>query len=301
MDLFELIGNTPLLDLGFLTPKKKQIKLFAKAEWLNPGGSLKDRPVKYMLSDAIANKHLTHDKVILDSSSGNAGISYSMLGASLGFNVLIVIPGNASDERKQRLRAHGATLIETDPLEGYDEALRYVHKLYDEYPEHYFYCDQYSNQHNVRAHYEGTAAELIQQTPSPITHFICGVGTGGSLTGIGTRLHEHNPGIRVIGVQPERWPGIEGLKPLGEDKDIIPGILDANVVDEWRQVTADEAKEFCHKMAQRGYFVGQSSGAYLAVCCKLMSEISEGTITTLLCDTGERYYSTGLWNDGDLH
>lgn len=301
MNIFDLIGNTPLLDLGFLTPDKSQINLYAKAEWLNPGGSLKDRPVKYMLSDAIDSKQLTADKIILDSSSGNAGISYGMLGAALGYQVSIVLPGNASEERKQRLRAHGVNLIETDPLEGYDEALRHVHELFKAYPERYFFCDQYSNQQNVRAHYDGTGVELIQQSPTSITHFVCGVGTGGSLTGIARRLHEHDPSIRVIGVQPERWPGIEGLKPLGEAGDIVPAILDTSVVDEWRQVSADEAKGCCLKMAKKGYFVGQSSGAYLAVCMQLMDEISEGTITTLLGDLGERYISTGLWNDVYSH
>ncbi|PCJ44310.1 MAG: cysteine synthase [Moraxellaceae bacterium] len=295
MNLLDLIGNTPLIDLSFLGPDPKHIQLYAKAEWMNPGGSLKDRPVKFMLTDAIKNQLLTPNKVILDSSSGNAGISYGMIGAALGYQVTIVIPGNASEERKQRLRAHGANLIETDPLEGYDQALRHVRELYSNSPEKYFFCDQYSNQQNIRSHYEGTAVELIRQTPSPITHFVCGVGTGGSLTGIAKRLREHDPTVKIIGVQPERWPGIEGLKPLGEDEDIIPENFDPKVVDEWREVSADEAKTYCSHMAGKGYFVGQSSGAYLAVCNRLMTEIKQGVVTTLLCDLGERYFSVGLW------
>ncbi|MEH6576082.1 MAG: cysteine synthase family protein [Amphritea sp.] len=295
MNLLDLIGNTPLIDLSFLTPKQSSVKLFAKAEWMNPGGSLKDRPVKAMLHDAIQREALTPDKTILDSSSGNAGISYSMIGAALGYAVTIVIPGNASEERKLRLRAHGARLIETDPLEGYDQALRHVRELYATATDKYFFCDQYSNQFNVLSHYQGTAVELLEQVPAPITHFVCGVGTGGSLTGIARRLREENPAVKIIGVRPEPWPGIEGLKPLGAKEDIVPEIFEPSLVDQWLDVSADEAKQWCLTMAQHGYFVGQSSGAYLAACHKLMSALPEGVVTTLLCDLGERYFSARLW------
>ncbi|SQH76883.1 Cysteine synthase [Shewanella benthica] len=295
MTLLGLIGNTPLLDLSFLSETPNRIKLFAKAEWLNPGGSLKDRPVKAMLLHAIRSGELTPGKIILDSSSGNAGISYSMIGASLGFPVTIVIPGNASNERKQRLLAHGATLIETDPLEGYDQALRHVRDIYADSKDKYFYCDQYSNPFNVQAHFHGTANELLQQSPEPITHFVCGVGTGGSLTGIAKRLKQTNSDICIVGVRPEIWPGIEGLKPLGDPADIIPAIFDASLVDEWIDISADEAKEMCLRMASHGYFLGQSSGAYLAASEKLMQSLISGVVTTLLCDLGERYISSGLW------
>ena len=295
MDLLELIGNTPLIDLDFLSPRPNDVKLFAKAEWMNPGGSIKDRPVKAMLTHAIESGQLSQHQTILDSSSGNAGISYAMIGAALGYDVTIVIPGNASAERKQRMLAHGAQLIETDPLEGYDQALRHVKALYASDSERYFWCDQYSNQFNVLAHYETTAVELLAQVPAPITHFVCGVGTGGSLPGIARRLKQHNNNIKIVGVRPQIWPGIEGLKPLGSANDIIPDIYDASLVDYWLDVSSDDAKMMCHKLAAHGYFVGQSAGAYLVVCQRLISKLSHGVVTTLLCDTGERYFSTRLW------
>lgn len=299
MDLLDLVGNTPLVNLGFLSPCPDRIALYGKAEWMNPGGSLKDRPVKQMLCEAMAAGELSKDRIVLDSSSGNAGISYAMIGGALKRKVCIVIPGNASRERKDRLCAHGAELIQTDPLEGYDAALRHVRELYQAEPERYFFCDQYSNANNVLAHYNGTAVELIEQVERPITHFVCGVGTGGSLTGIGRRLRKTYPQVKIIGVMPERWPGIEGLKPLGEPEDIVPDIFDDSLVDEWLPVTADDAREYCHTLAHWGYFLGQSSGAYVATCAKVMAELeqngSEAVIATLLCDFGERYFSAGLW------
>lgn len=297
MYLLDLIGNTPIIDLSFLSPRPDHVSLYAKAEWMNPGGSLKDRAVKAMLEHAISSGALTSEKIILDSSSGNAGISYSMIGAALGYQVTMVIPGNASEERKMRLKAHGATLIETDPLEGYDQALRQVRALYEADPDKYFFCDQYSNPLNVQSHYHGTAAELLVQVHDVITHFVCGVGTGGSLTGIACRLREANPGIKIIGVRPEPWPGIEGLKPMVGKDDIVPTIFEPGLVDQWIDVTADEAKHWCLTMAKHGFFLGQSSGAYLAVCHQLMSGLSEGVVTTLLCDLGERYFSAGLWQE----
>lgn len=296
MDLLDLIGHTPLVDLSAFGPDPRRLRLFAKAEWRNPGGSLKDRPVKAMLCQALERGDLAGGRIVLDSSSGNAGISYAMIGAALGLSVQIVIPGNASAERKRRLRAHGAELIETDPLEGYDEALREVRRRYRAEPERYFFCDQYSNPCNVAAHYQGTAGELLEQLPEPPTHLVCGVGTGGSLTGIGRRLKEACPGLQVVAVQPERWPGIEGLKPLGEPGDIVPEIFDAALVDRWLPVSALEAKGACAALAARGHFVGQSSGAYLAACLKLMAGLEAGTLVTLLCDLGERYFSAGLWD-----
>jgi len=293
--ILDLIGDTPLLDISFLAPNSN-IGLFAKAEWMNPGGSLKDRPVKRMLTKAIESGELTKDKIIIDSSSGNAGIAYSMIGNALGFKVHIVIPGNASQERKQRMKAHGTTIIETDPIEGYDEALRYVHQLVEADPEKYFLCDQYANDNNWLSHYHGTAEEILSQMNEEFQYFIGGVGTGGSITGIGRRLKEVFPKIKIHGVRPEVWPGIEGLKPLGSPEDIVPKIFDETVVDEWIYITADEAKYWCNKIAKKGIFLGQSSGSYLAACSKLMENIDSGKIVTLFNDFGDRYFSTGLWN-----
>jgi cysteine synthase B len=263
---------------------------------MNPGGSLKDRPVKRMLTKAIESGELTKDKIIIDSSSGNAGIAYSMIGNALGYKVQIVIPGNASLERKQRMKAHGTTIIETDPIEGYDEALRHVHKLVDADPDKYFLCDQYANDNNWLSHYHGTAEEIIGQMDGEFDYFVGGVGTGGAITGIGRRLKEVYPNIKIHGVRPEVWPGIEGLKPLGSPEDIVPKIFDETVVDEWIYVTADESKHWCNKVAKNGIFVGQSSGSYLAACSKLMEKIDTGRIVTLFNDFGDRYFSAGLWS-----
>lgn len=297
MNLIDLIGNTPLIDLSFLFPRKPAVSVFAKAEWMNPGGSIKDRPVKRMLTEAVAAGKLNHGKIILDSSSGNAGIAYAMIGAALGYKVSIVVPGNASLERKQRIAVHGAELIETDPMEGYDEAMKEARRLYEVYPEKYFFCDQYSNKNNWLAHYEGTAVEILSQVDRPIDHFICGVGTGGTITGIGRRLKEAFPGITVWCIRPELWPGIEGLKPLDSQDDIIPEIFDETIVDEWIDITSEEAKLWCRELGKNGWFTGQSSGAYLAACEKVISQIQSGTVLTLLKDLGERYFSAGLWRN----
>ena len=293
--LLDLIGNTPLLDVSFLAPNTS-ISLFAKAEWMNPGGSLKDRPAKRMITHAIESGELTKDKIIIDSSSGNAGIAYSMIGNALGYDVQIVIPGNASQERKERMKAHGTTIIETDPIEGYDEALRHVHHLVKEDPDKYFFCDQYANDNNWLSHYHGTAEEILSQMDGEFQHFVGGVGTGGSITGIGRRLKEVFPDIQIHGVRPEVWPGIEGLKPLGSPEDIVPKIFDESVVEEWIYITADEAKHWCNKVAKNGLFVGQSSGSYLTACAKLMDKMNSGKIVTIFNDFGDRYFSAGLWN-----
>ena len=293
--VLDLIGNTPLIDVSFLTQSSK-FSLYAKAEWLNPGGSLKDRPVKHMLTEAIESGRLTKDKIIIDSSSGNAGIAYSMIGNALGYKVEIVIPGNASLERKQRMKAHGTNIIETDAIEGYDEALRHVHKLVDAEPDKYFLCDQYANDNNWLSHYHGTAEEIINQMNGEFEYFVCGIGTGGSITGIGRKLKEVYPNIQIHGIRPEVWPGIEGLKPLGSPEDIVPKILDESVVDEWIYITADEAKHWCNKVAKNGLFIGQSSGSYLAACTKLMEKLDSGKIVTIFNDFGDRYFSAGLWS-----
>ena len=293
--MLELIGNTPLVDLSKLF-SEKSLQIFGKAEWMNPGGSIKDRPVKRMLLKALESGSLTKEKTILDSSSGNAGIAYAMIGSVLGLNVTIVMPGNASEERKQRIKAHGAKIIETDPLEGYDEALRYAHELYKKNPGKYWLCNQYENDNNWLSHFEETAEELINQISGQITHYVGGVGTGGSLTGIGRRLKAENPLVQIIAIRPELWPGIEGLKPLQSEGDIIPKIFDESIIDEWIDVRADDAKEWCKNLAKKGIFVGQSSGANLAGISEVIKNLSDGIIVTLLNDFGERYFSTGLWS-----
>jgi len=294
--LLNIIGNTPLIELDIFKKEYPNVKILAKAEWRNPGGSIKDRPVLLMLGKAVLSGELKEGQTILDSSSGNAGIAYSMIGAALGFDVEIIVPGNASRERIERIKAHGAVVISTDPLEGYDEALREVHRRYEANPDKYFLVDQYKNEYNWKAHYYGTAKEIIHQTGGNITHFVSGVGTGGSITGIGRRLKEHNPDIKIVMVNAESFPGIEGLKPLDEPDSIIPEIFDSTLVDEKIELRAEDAKNTTIKLAGSGFFVGQSSGAYVYACGEIAKNVSEADIVTLLPDIGERYFSTGLWS-----
>ena len=293
--LLKLIGNTPLIPIRSFAEECPGVEVLAKAEFMNPGGSIKDRPVARMLLEAIASGELTSEKTILDSTSGNAGIAYAMIGAILEQPVLLVMPGNASEERKKRILAHGAQVKFTDPILGYDEALREVHRINEADPERYYMADQYKNDYNWRAHYETTAEEILAQTQGRITHFVAGVGTGGTITGVGRRLKEQNSSIEIVLVDPEEWPGIEGLKPLGPGY-ISPEIFDESVVDRRISVSIDDAYEACHRLGREGLFIGQSSGAFLAGTQILAREIGEGAVVTILPDMGERYFSTRLWN-----
>jgi len=290
------VGNTPLVPVNLLRDELPEVEVFAKMEYLNPGGSLKDRPVLRMLLTALIDGRLRPGKTVLDSSSGNAGIAYAMIGQMIGLPVEIVIPDNASVERKKRLSAHGARLIFTDAVEGYDEALREVRRRYEADPDRYFFCDQYSNADNWRAHYETTAAEVLEQTDGRLTHVILGVGTGGTVTGLGRRLKEHDPKIRLICVIPDAFPGIEGLKPLGRPDDVVPAILDERVIDERIPVSSEDAYVMCGRLARAGFFVGQSSGAYMVGVERVARRESRGRFVTLFNDLGERYFSTRLWD-----
>lgn len=287
------IGNTPTvkvdlpLDIG-------DAEIYIKYEHLNPGGSIKDRPVLKMLVEAILSGELTKEKVILEATSGNAGISHAMIGAVLGYKVELVMPENASQERQKRIRAHGASIIFTDAMLGYDEALHEVKRRYEQDPDKYFWCDQYGNQNNPRAHYEVTAEEIIEQVPD-LTHFVAGVGTGGTISGIGNRLKEYNSSIKVIGINPGEWPGVEGLKPLGEGH-IIPAILDESVIDRMIYIDVDDAYKMSRLLSEHGLFAGQSSGAYVQGTYQVAKEVREGCFVTIFNDIGERYFSTGMWD-----
>jgi S-sulfo-L-cysteine synthase (O-acetyl-L-serine-dependent) len=298
--LLAAIGNTPLLELALVKEAAPGVQIFAKLESCNPGGSVKDRPVARMLSRAIEAGCFEGGRRLLDSSSGNAGISYAMLGAALGIPVTIVVPGNASRERLDRIRAHGAELLLTDPLEGYDFALREAQRLAREHPDRYWHCDQYGNEDNWRAHYETTGAEIVadlrERLGEPPAAFVAGVGTGGTLTGVGRRLREARPDIHIATVIPEAFPGIEGLKPLGHPGDIVPAILDESLIDERIAVRLDDALPVCHRLAREGLFVGPSSGAYVYAALRLAATRRYPTIVTVLSDTGERYGTTGMWS-----
>ena len=287
------IGNTPMVKLDLPTGAPG-VEVYAKCEHLNPGGSIKDRPVLRMLVEAVLSGELTRDRVILDATSGNAGIAYAMIGAVLGYRVELVMPENASEERKKRVRAHGAEITFTDAMLGYDETMLEVRRRYERDPDRYFFCDQYANQDNPLAHYDTTAEEILRQV-SDITHFVAGVGTGGTITGVGRRLKEHDSRIQVIGVNPPEWPGVEGLKPLGEGH-IVPEILDESVVDRMMAIDVEASYEMSKLLASRGIFAGQSSGAYLWGAYEVAREAGEGRIVTILNDIGERYFSTGMWD-----
>ena len=286
------IGQTPLIKLA-LPIDDIDSYLYAKQEQLNPGGSIKDRPISRLIIEAILSGKLTKNKMILDATSGNAGIAYAMVGSILGYKVKLVMPSNASEERKKRIQAHGAEIVLTDAMLGYDESLREVKRIYESDPESYYYADQYSNNSNPIAHYETTGFEIIKQLPE-ITHFIAGVGTGGTITGIGKRLKEHNPNIEIIGISFDEWPGIEGLKPLGPNH-IKPKILDESIIDETIHVDIDESLKMSKLMAKSGYFAGQSSGAYILGAKIIATRTSKGHIVTIFNDIGERYFSTSIW------
>lgn len=297
--LLAAVGNTPLVELASGEDLPAGVRLFAKLESVNPGASLKDRPVARMITHALAAGHFEGGRRLLDSSSGNAGIAYAQFGAALGVGVTLVVPGNASRERLERIRAYGAQLILTDPQEGYDHAVYTAARLAKEEPERYWYSNQYANEDNWKAHYEGTGREIFEQTLSATGRgpdaFIGGVGTGGSITGISRRLREHNPEVHIVSVIPDIFPGIEGLKPLGSPHDLVPAILDESLIDRRLDLTIEQSVTMCQRLAKQGYFVGPSSGAYVHAALEVARTGDYQNVVTLLCDTGERYGSTGMW------
>ncbi|MFQ5713959.1 MAG: PLP-dependent cysteine synthase family protein [Candidatus Scalinduaceae bacterium] len=295
--ILRYVGNTPLIKVNTPQDVSDKVEIYAKLECFNPGGSIKDRPILRMIREAIKSGELTHDRIILDSTSGNAGIAYSMIGAALGYKVELVMPGNASEEREKSIRAYGANIIITDPVKGYDEAIRKAHELLEENPDKYYMPDQYANENNPMAHYDTTGKEILEQTKGSITHFICGIGTGGTVMGVGKRLREHNPDIKIYVIKPEDFPGIEGLKPMGSEY-IKPKIYKDDFIEDRKfYITSEDAREMCNVLSREmGLFVGQSSGAFMKGAIDLAREINEGVIVTVFPDTGNRYFSTQLWD-----
>jgi cysteine synthase B len=290
-----LIGNTPLLRIRMFEHDFPNVELYAKAEWFNPGGSVKDRAALSMIEDGERSGALTHNKTIIDSTSGNTGIAYSLVGAAKGYRVKLVMPANVSAERKALVVAYGAEIVYSDPLEGSDGAIIKVRELVAQNPSNYFYPDQYSNPANWRAHYEGTAVEILQQTSSRITHFIAGLGTTGTFVGTSRRLKEHNASIRTIAVQPEdSFHGLEGLKHIPTA--IVPKIWDPSLADEIWGCPTEPAYDLARAVARsEGLLVGHSSGAALWAARRLAEKIETGVIVTVFPDSGDRYISTGLY------
>jgi S-sulfo-L-cysteine synthase (O-acetyl-L-serine-dependent) len=298
--LLSAVGRVPLVEITAVCNIAPTCRLFATVEGINPGGSIKDRPVARMLLKGMQAGHLDGGRRLLDSSSGNAGISYALFGAAMGIPVTLVVPGNASRERIDRIRSSGAELILTDPIEGYDFAVSEARRLARERPDCYWYCDQYSNPENWRAHYETTGLQLLRGiaaiTGGAPDAFVAGIGTGGTLTGVGRRLKEANPQTRVVAAIPDEFPGIEGLKPLGHPGDMVPAILDEALIDRRVSVRMEDAIPMCRLLARAGLFVGPSSGALVHAACRVAIEDGLHNIATILPDTGERYVSTGLWS-----
>ena len=297
----ELVGNTPLLMLPAIAAETPGVRILGKAEWRNPGGSVKDRPAMWMIRDGEGSGALTPEKTILDATSGNTGIAYAWIGAALGYKVKLCMPKNASEERKKILRAYGVDFVLTDPGEGSDGAIREARRLYDEDPGRYFYPDQYSNPANPRSHYESTAPEIWEQTEGEITHFVAGLGTSGTFVGTSTRLKELNPDIKVVSFEPDSpFHGLEGMKHMGSA--IVPPIYDPMVADENRATPTEDAYAMVKRVArEEGVLIGISAGAAVATALEVAREIEAagetGTVATILCDGADKYLSENFWED----
>ena len=296
-DIFTFVGNTPLIDLSDLVEENGRVKLYAKAESFNPGGSVKDRPGLEIILSAKEKRLLTPEKKLLDATSGNMGIAYTLFALGLGFKVTLCVPANASPERIRLLKILGAELIITDPLAGIDGAIEKARELYEKTPELYYYADQYSNPANILAHYKTTAPEIWEQTAYSITHFVAGLGTSGTMMGVGRFLKEKNKEIKLIGVQPDSsLHGIEGLKHMKTA--IRPKIYDESLLDEIYFVSTEEAYAMTIKLLkQKRLFVGVSSGAALAVALRVARSIKEGVVVTLFPDGGFKYMSERFWEE----
>jgi S-sulfo-L-cysteine synthase (O-acetyl-L-serine-dependent) len=297
VSILDLVGNTPLLRLPNIGRDVPGVELYAKAEWYNPGGSVKDRPALNMIVEAERSGRLTPQKTILEATSGNTGIALAMIGAAKGYRVKLCLPANASQERKKILRAYGAELVLTSPFEMTDGAQREARRLYEEEPERYFYTDQYSNDANWKSHYYGTAIEIWEQTRGRITHWVAGLGTSGTFVGTTRRLRELNPRIRCVSFQPDSpINGLEGLKHM--ETAIVPRIYDPGVADEDRAVSTDDAEEMVHRLArEEGLLVGPSSGAALVCALEVAREVRQGVVVTLFPDSAYKYLSGRQWDE----
>jgi len=300
--LIERIGNTPLLRLDALTHELPGVALLGKAEWYNPGGSVKDRAAAHIVAEARRHGQLVPGKMLLDATSGNTGIAYAMLGAAEGFPVTLCMPENVSRERKQILQGYGANILYTDPAEGSDGAIRLARELAAKHPEQYFYADQYSNDANWKAHYYTTANEIWQQTQGRVTHFVAMLGTSGTFVGTTRRLKELNPQIQCISLQPDSsFHGIEGAKHMASA--IVPKIYDPALADRNLEIATEDAYAMARKLSRRaGLLVGISAAAAVVGCLQIAHELpvkktGETVIVTILCDSGEKYLSERFWNE----
>ena len=293
--IVEAVGQTPMVRLRAIERDAPGVKIYVKLEYANPGGSIKDRPALRMMLDAIESGELTADKTLIDATSGNTGVAYSLFGAALGHRIALVMPSNVTKARKDITQAFGTEIIYSDPMEGSDGAIRKVRQLVAEHPDRYFYPDQYSNPSNPKAHYLGTGAEILEQMGDEITHFVAGLGTSGTCMGTTRRLHEHSRKVECIAVEPaEALHGLEGLKHMASS--IVPNIYDPKLPDEILPVSTEDGWDMSDRLAaEEGLHVGHSTGANVAGALQIAKRIGEGCIVTIACDRGDRYFAPMRW------
>src|SRR5690348_84768 len=299
--LLATVGNTPLLRLEKIPLEFPGVDIYAKAEYFNPGGSVKDRAALNMVLDGERSGKLNHSRTILDSTSGNTGIAYAMIGANRGYEVKLILPGNASEERKRILKAYGAEMLFSDPNEGSDGAIRLCRQIYMEDPDRYFYPDQYNNPANWKAHYETTGPEILEQTAGRITHFVAALGTSGTFMGVTRRVRRDMPGVKCYSVQPSGgFHGIEGLKHMPTA--IVPGIYDDTLADGNLWLETEDAYRMVRRLArEEGLMVGISSGANVVAALQLGRELyregQSAVIVTVFCDGADKYLSEPFWDE----
>jgi len=293
--IVDAVGNTPLVHLRNIGREVPDVKLYLKLEYCNPGGSVKDRPALQMMQDAIADGRLTKDKLVIDATSGNTGVAYSIFGAALGYRVRLVMPSNVSQARKDITQAFGTELVFSDPMEGSDGAIRMCRELVAKEPSRYFYADQYRNPSNPRAHYLGTGREILEQVGGEITHFVAGLGTSGTMMGTTRRLREHKRKIVCIEAQPaEALHGLEGLKHMASS--IVPEIYDPKLPDEQMAVQTENGWDMADRLAhEEGLHVGHSTGANVFAALEIAKRIGKGCVVTVACDRGDRYFAPMRW------
>jgi cysteine synthase B len=299
--ILDTIGNTPLFQLKRVTNTLNGVNIYVKAEYFNPSGSVKDRAAYAMVLDGINSGRLTKDKIIIDATSGNTGIAYAMIGTILGYKVALCLPKNTSKIRKLLLRAYGAQLIETSPLESSDGAQLKAIELVKENPDKYFYPDQYNNDANWKAHLNSTAPEIWEQTNKNVTHFVAGMGTSGTFMGTSRGLKQLNPNIKTIAMQPDSpLHGLEGMKHMKST--IIPGIYDSSIIEDTIEVRTEDAEAMVLRLAkEEGLFVGISSGANVVAALNLAKTLPKGSVVvTILCDNGYRYVNDQIWKGGEV-
>lgn len=293
--IVDAVGHTPMVRLRHIDAEVPGVEIYLKLEYANPGGSVKDRPARQMMLDAIADGRLTKDRVLIDSTSGNTGVAYSLFGAALGYRVQLVMPSNVSQARKDITQAYGTELIFSDPMEGSDGAIRRCKEIVAAEPERYFYPDQYANPSNPKAHYLGTGAEILQQVGDRITHFVTGLGTSGTMMGTTRRLKQHDRPITCVAVEPAQpFHGLEGLKHM--ESSIVPPIFDRHLPDEILPVETEDGWDMSDRLAaEEGLHVGHSTGANVHGALEIARRIGQGVVVTLAPDRGDRYFAPQRW------